>query len=379
MTLEVPDTERHLQPRQKDRLTIGERIAIVAGVGFLILLVVLPYGEDFALGWWMFPLRTIRRVTVDVPSLIVGIIAFAGFTICTHVTGRWVATWIPAGILPDSRWSMRQTCSMVGLVVLMFCLGTALVGGTHQVIWLLSARSAPSLNVDEDDAILPPMAALRLRTENSSNESWLQITAMAALDREETFKGLPAGRTESTSGTHLHGWPIQLSGVGRISAKGVDWRKPWNEAPNDRLFRCQLRFFVNPTMPGRLFDADGYGLNHFAANVHVFPAYQYSEMTTPLPDPVGMRLREIKDGISNTLLFGTARGNFKPWGSPDGLRDPMLGINRSLDGFGGAPGSPGAVFAMCDGSLRTLNSKVDPAVLKALATPNGGEPTPDSP
>ena len=87
-----------------------------------------------------------------------------------------------------------------------------------------------------------------------------------------------------------------------------------------------------------------------------------------------MKLKQIKDGLSNTLLLGTARGHFKPWGSPDGMRDPALGINRSPDGFGDAPGSLGAQFVMADGSSRFVSSKIDPAVLKALATPNGGEP-----
>ncbi len=379
MTLEDPDTVGHLQPRKNDRLTIGRVIAILAGIVPFILVCTLPYGEDFAMGWWMFPLRTISRVTVDIPSLVVGTIAFVGFTICTHVTGRWVASWMPSGVLPGSHWTKRQTYSLVGLVVLMFALGTALVGGVHQVVWLMSARSAPSLIIDDEDEILPPVAAVQTSANRSENKNRLKNMGYAVFNYEETYRFLPAGRSESASGTPLHGWPIQLSGFHVYSARGVDWNRPWNEAPNDQLFRCQLRCFVNPTMPGKLFDADGYGLNHFAANVHVFPPFRYGEKPTVDGRPVGMKVREIRDGMSNTILLGTARGNFKPWASPDGLRDPMLGINRSLDGFGGAPGSPAAMFEMGDGSIRTLNSKVDPAVLKALATPNGGEPTPDSP
>ena len=130
-------------------------------------------------------------------------------------------------------------------------------------------------------------------------------------------------------------------------------------------------------MPGRRFDDEGYGLNHFAGNVHVFPTYRFRANEAPSSGSPGMRFTAFKDGLSNTLLIGTARGHFKPWGSPDGMRDPALGINRSLDGFGDSPGSLGSQFVMADGSVRLLSSKTDPAVLKALATPNGGEPVPD--
>lgn len=37
------------------------------------------------------------------------------------------------------------------------------------------------------------------------------------------------------------------------------------------------------------------------------------------------------------------------------------------------PGSGGALFAMADGSVRFVSERVSPTVLKALATPDGGE------
>ena len=74
-----------------------------------------------------------------------------------------------------------------------------------------------------------------------------------------------------------------------------------------------------------------------------------------------------------TNAFGEVNANFSPWGRPMNVRDPARGINRGPYGFGGAPGSGGAHFAMADGSVRFVSEKISPAVLKALATPNGGE------
>ena len=46
------------------------------------------------------------------------------------------------------------------------------------------------------------------------------------------------------------------------------------------------------------------------------------------------------------------------------------------DGFGGPPQWKGAMISFCDGHTALLNNKIDPKVLRALATPAGGEPIP---
>jgi prepilin-type processing-associated H-X9-DG protein len=85
-------------------------------------------------------------------------------------------------------------------------------------------------------------------------------------------------------------------------------------------------------------------------------------------------MSDITDGLSNTLLAGEVNGNFKPWGYPANWRDPALGINKSPDGFG----SPwrrrkGANFLFADGSIHFIQDDIDPVILKALSTPDGGE------
>ena len=84
-------------------------------------------------------------------------------------------------------------------------------------------------------------------------------------------------------------------------------------------------------------------------------------------------MKDITDGTANTLLIGTVGQNFKPWGHPANVRDPALGINRSLDSFGGPPIWRGAQFAMCDGSVRFFSEDTDPSIMAALGTIAGGE------
>lgn len=73
------------------------------------------------------------------------------------------------------------------------------------------------------------------------------------------------------------------------------------------------------------------------------------------------------------MKIGEVNANFKPWGDPYNWRDPAKGVNRSPHGFGGAWSERGATFLMADGSVRFISERVNPEVMKALATPQGGE------
>ncbi|HBL48512.1 MAG TPA: hypothetical protein DDZ90_34530, partial [Planctomycetaceae bacterium] len=108
-------------------------------------------------------------------------------------------------------------------------------------------------------------------------------------------------------------------------------------------------------------DATGYKPAHYAANSRVLSANS------------GMDLRKIKDGTSYTILAGEVRSGIKAWGDPTNFRDPTEGINRNPRGFG-SPFTGGAHVLMGDGSVRFLSEDIDPDILKALSTPQGGEP-----
>jgi prepilin-type processing-associated H-X9-DG protein len=155
--------------------------------------------------------------------------------------------------------------------------------------------------------------------------------------------------------------------------------------PNDRIYRCQIQEFLNPSQPGAVFDAEGFGLSYWAGNVHVLPIKsvhaaastslngQQSDTNQLSWQERGISMNQITDGTSTTILLGSAGANFRPWGHPANVRDPAIGINRSPEGFGGPPGWNGAMFLMCDGSVGFLSDATDLSVMEALATPAGGE------
>jgi len=83
-------------------------------------------------------------------------------------------------------------------------------------------------------------------------------------------------------------------------------------------------------------------------------------------------LKDMPDGNTHTLFAGEVISNFKPWGDPSNRRDPLLGLNTSPQGFGGTMNLT-THFIMADGSVRGIYNKIDPKILKAIATPDAGE------
>lgn len=140
----------------------------------------------------------------------------------------------------------------------------------------------------------------------------------------------------------------------------IDLSKSWNDPANATAFQRWIRSFEIPNRNLPRFDERGYALSHIAGNDQLFG----KEKPT---------LADIKGETSNTVLAGTAAGNYAPWGKPGHLRDLTMGINKSPDGFGSPWSTGGAMFVMADGSVRSLSNDTSPQVLQALASPAGGE------
>ncbi len=99
-----------------------------------------------------------------------------------------------------------------------------------------------------------------------------------------------------------------------------------------------------------------------------------------------LHLRDIVDGLSNTILIGERRNDYGhlAWAGvfPD-VDEPFARVVGSADH---APNDPnghfedfrsfhpqGANFTFADGSTRMINETIDPTVFQALATRDGGE------
>ena len=84
----------------------------------------------------------------------------------------------------------------------------------------------------------------------------------------------------------------------------------------------------------------------------------------------GISIREIRDGTSNTLMLVEASDDRAViWTKPDDFEYDQQDPTRGLIG----PYPDGFLAGLADGSVPFVWSSVDPTVLKAFFTYNGGE------
>lgn len=356
----------------------------VAVTVFVLLFVVGGPFEPLLLGWLYFPLRVFPKISPDWSSVSLGCVCLAAFVAVLHTTIRWFQSELAKSRVLDRVWSFRSTTAVGLTILLLFGVGTAIVGATHQFIWLISGK--PGHSVDEEAEQQRKIVSLFSylgqdyqssgKTRQKTN---LKMTGWALGNYTDTYMVLPSGGTMDCDGTMMHGWAIALSGFSGYSTYKVDYTIPWNREPNDHLYKCQLYEFVNPCLSAPIFDEQGFGLAHIAANLHVFPIRMVDRRSGRRTDATdvligkaaGTNAKSVPTYAakvnSNTLLIGTVADRFKPWAHPANIRDPAAGINRTPGGFGGPPSWKGAMFLKQDGSVEMVSEKIDPHVLKALS------------
>lgn len=211
----------------------------------------------------------------------------------------------------------------------------------------------------------PPVVCPRdVALQVSSRNNLTQI-ACAIHDYHDDHKSFPPAMTVDADGRPLHGIPAlllpYLGDAERKLAPRLDLAQPFDSTANRPLMDTPIEWFLHPAVEERENTSDF----HYAFNSHLFPAGQ------------GMTFRDISDGLSHTLLAGEIADGIRPWYTPHHTRDPGLGLNGGPLTFG----SPllesqyyrGVQFVAADGSVSTISDKIDPVVLRALATPAGGE------
>lgn len=313
-------------------------------------------GLRFIVGWVAFLIRVIPQMTVDWGGTFTAILSLAGLGGGLHLFLRWLWAKVqlnkPPHALPPRNWKIRWTAAILGTVVLTFAAGIAAVGVTHQTAWLVSSPE--------------PWRSDRSAFATQSKNN-LKQQCLAAMDYYDTHKRLPAGGTYDKFGRGLHAWQTDLLPFIEQGAlhKQIRLELPWHDPANAPYFHQIIPEYLNPYVESANYDAAGFALSHYAANVRVMGGGKPLDLN-----------RDFPDGTSNTILIGEAAGNYRPWGHHANWRDPALGVNTTLDGFGSWNPRTNTVFVMADGSVRTISPQTSREILKALSTPAGGETLP---
>ena len=137
-----------------------------------------------------------------------------------------------------------------------------------------------------------------------------------------------------------------------------DFSHGWNSPANRSVIGCQPPVFIGPDFNGR---------TRFVVVVGKETAFPYDR---------AMSSGEITDGLSKTILIVQCTRSDIHWAEPRDLKFDQ--IDFSVNGTGdepaiGSQSGKGAVVAFADGHVTVLSDRVDPSVLKALLTANGGE------
>lgn len=241
-------------------------------------------------------------------------------------------------------------------------------GSTGMTIGIIAAIAAGGLFVCGGILVallLPAVQQAREAARRSQSKNNLKQIGLGMFNYHDSFSAFPAGGTFSEDGKGLHGWVTHLGPYvdGSPVYSQLDMKEPWDSPRNQPSFRVPLRWVQNPSVPEQM-DAQGYALAHYAGNSQVFRKNE------------SIRLGDMTDGPSSTIVVGDVSAGFQPWGSPDNTRDPALG-------FGKTPTQMGSYhYGIChvllgDGSVRAISLQINPATLQALATPAGRDAASD--
>jgi prepilin-type processing-associated H-X9-DG protein len=338
-------------------------LVIVFGVLSFCMGFSLPFELLFWLfaGWFIFLGRVLPSVRPDWSTIAMGTVALVMFTVGLHGFLWWLSAAIGkqqkaseqrGSNRVHAEWPWRWTMSIAGIVVFLFTAGIAMVGAAHQVAWMAGSQE-PLVNSNFG------------HSRRMQSSYCLRMIGLATMQYEDTYHELSPGMITGLHGEALHGWQTLLLPYleQQDLFQSIDRSLPWTDAKHRKAFQTKLRIFQIPHDNIPVLDERGYAVADYSANVHVMGGTK------------GRKLSSITDGAANTILCGEAGGNYKPWGHPRNWRDPALGINRSPDGFG-SPWPNGANIGFVDGHVKFLSNNTDPKVLRALATPAGGEVVP---
>lgn len=326
---------------RKFLLLFGASALLFTGLWYAWLATLqLVFGLVF--GWCPYLGRIVSQVVVAWDGVLTVLVCVAVFAGGLHRFLCWLCCELqrrsgsPAKVV--RAWSFRRTCAIVVTVFVMFIAGISATGVAHQVAWILGDKH-------------PRIVA---QPNFQSGNSYFNLYSMGSALHA---KVLPFTRKDPR-GRQLHSWQtVLLPYVWTDSILGgqIDETLPWDDSRNSGYFRGIVRCFLHPGIaPMR--DARGYGLSHYAGNVHVVGRDKE------------LKVSETSNGISNLIVAGEAAAGFKAWGDPSNLRDPARGLTSAGDSFGDTFGI-GANVLMADGSVRFISRRTSPSVLREVSIP----------
>jgi hypothetical protein len=185
---------------------------------------------------------------------------------------------------------------------------------------------------------------------------------LAVANYHDTYGSYPPAYVAGPDGRPMHSWRVLI--LPFLEQKDLynayNFAEPWDGPNNRRLADKVGRIYLRSGLEG--------GQDRSTSFVAVVGP------GTAWPGSKPLSVKDVGDGTSNTLLAVEVPDGQFSWMEPRDLRLDAMSL-RINDGSGRGLGSRlgGARVVSADGTVRTLPDDLDPALLRAMMTANGGE------
>ncbi|MEZ5941621.1 MAG: DUF1559 domain-containing protein [Planctomycetaceae bacterium] len=201
--------------------------------------------------------------------------------------------------------------------------------------------------------------AARHEARKTQSKMNLRQIGLALYNYHDNYGMFPPGDVVREDGVSLGSWQARLLPYIDMAPlyRQISFEEGWESAQNSAVYGEPIATYHNHGLP----KPPAASISHYAGNIHTFPSN------------TGIRIYDIADGASNTIVVGEVTHGLKHWGDPANLRDPAIGLGPTPGQFNGPWRDGGCQFLFADGAAIFISNDIDPAVLEALATPSGGE------
>ncbi len=229
--------------------------------------------------------------------------------------------------------------------------------------------------------LLPAVQAAREAARRTQSRNNMKQILLALHNYNDTNFSFPAGThpNKDLKPPKRLSWLTDILPFVEQSSvyKQIDFSKAWDDPANRTAVGTPLNLFLNPSADQSAKSA--YPVTNYVGLAGLGPDGPTLPVTSPKAGCFAYdrvtRIRDITDGLSNTAMISESSTNAGPWAA--GGRPTIRALTKQPyingpDGVGDShPG--GCLIGLADGSVHFFSDKVDPQLMEALMTINGGE------
>jgi hypothetical protein len=237
-------------------------------------------------------------------------------------------------------------------------IGSARVERTGKMVHLHASAAGVDVASLVKGAVLPAQASARFAARRTQSVNHMKHLALAMHNYLSQHGHFPPAVVLGPDGKTPHSWRVELLPFLEQQSLYDQYRmdEPWDSPANRKVLEARPELFGYP--------GSGQDPTHSAYFVVVGPKTMFP------PGGKGRRIQEVVDGTSMTIMIVEAKRPI-PWTKPEDIPFDPDGPPPQLGGF--QPESQGYNAGFGDGSVRFIKESVNPRVLKALLTAQGGE------